>query len=606
MLRFYVLAALVGCPLYLSSQLSIALRDARVFSEREVVQRSSLDSTELAVLRSFLYYNSISKCTGDCIAADTLSRSSGAIMLDSVLLVMKIRKLPRAKQDDYFPLLQRLLHNKAASVYHPVILSEILEQCVYDGADFALTERYLAAHKACSQDTLELLLNQYYLLRHQINILHFQQDTVLYLDRPFKTLLASCEKHGATKLAARVSSSLGAYYNGRAAQQDSAIHYFSESIEMASKCEDLFAKEMTFINSANIAHAQLKTKNYEEALSALKQVDTTSNRLKDAQNRALYYSWLSQSYRGLGKIDSALLYTDEASIARQLASREKYDDAIREIEESYQNKVLASDLRQTTLTLRSRNYLTAFIALLLLGSILALILFRRLAAQKRKTLEDQIKLKNVEAQNQKLKALESERTRIASEMHDDLGGGLTSIKFLSQSLLRKTEDQAQKKQIHKIADNAQQLVSNMSEIIWAMNAGFDTLEDLIAYSRRYAYEYMEDYPVQLSFKVLGDTTGIALRGERRRHILLILKEALHNTAKHAQATEVNVTFAINQDQLVLTIKDNGVGLETTDAPTGNGLKNMQKRAESMGGFATISSDHGTTVSMTIPLDEIDP
>jgi len=146
----------------------------------------------------------------------------------------------------------------------------------------------------------------------------------------------------------------------------------------------------------------------------------------------------------------------------------------------------------------------------------------------------------------------------------------------------------------------------MSEIIWAMNSGFDTLEDLIAYSRRYAYEYVEDYPLRLTFTSHGDTAGIPLRGERRRNILLILKEALHNTVKHAQATEVTVTFAVEKQQIQLTVQDNGVGLPDTTASLGNGLKNIIKRAEQMQGAAKFVTDSGTILTAVIPITRHEP
>ena len=93
----------------------------------------------------------------------------------------------------------------------------------------------------------------------------------------------------------------------------------------------------------------------------------------------------------------------------------------------------------------------------------------------------QLEKKNILLREQQLilekqTALQAERTRIAAEMHDDLGGGLTTIKFLGQKMLRKITDVEHKTQLTKIVDNSQHLVSNMSEIIWAMNAGFDTLD----------------------------------------------------------------------------------------------------------------------------------
>jgi len=190
------------------------------------------------------------------------------------------------------------------------------------------------------------------------------------------------------------------------------------------------------------------------------------------------------------------------------------------------------------------------------------------------------KLREQELIIQRQHALTAERTRIASEMHDDLGGGLTTIKFLSQKALRKIEDPAQKTQIQKIVTNAQTLVGNMSEIIWAMNAGFDTVDNLVAYCRRYAREYLDDHDLQLAFSAEGDMESHSISGEERRNIFLVVKE----------------------DQLDLTIADNGKGLENIESQFGNGLDNMTKRIEVINGNLEYTSNNGLIIGIKAPLN----
>ncbi|MGB3226675.1 MAG: histidine kinase dimerization/phosphoacceptor domain-containing protein, partial [Saprospiraceae bacterium] len=98
-----------------------------------------------------------------------------------------------------------------------------------------------------------------------------------------------------------------------------------------------------------------------------------------------------------------------------------------------------------------------------------------------------LKQQNLIIENQQ--AIEKERNRIASEMHDDLGSGLTTIKYLSERALKQAKDPEEEKQVKRISEHSSQLVRNMSEIIWAMNTRYDTLENLLAYIRRYASEY---------------------------------------------------------------------------------------------------------------------
>ena len=211
------------------------------------------------------------------------------------------------------------------------------------------------------------------------------------------------------------------------------------------------------------------------------------------------------------------------------------------------------------------------------------------------------KLREQELIIQRQQALTNERTRIASEMHDDLGGGLTTIKFLSQKTLRKTHDGNQKKDIEKIVANAQSLVSNMSEIIWAMNAGFDTVDNLVAYCRRYAREYLDDHDIQLDFSAKGTSDAYSISGEERRNIFLVVKEVLHNSVKHAEASRVTLAFDVDNDQLHLTIKDNGKGLSSEESQFGNGLVNMKKRILDIGGHINYVTDHGFTIEINVPL-----
>lgn len=190
-------------------------------------------------------------------------------------------------------------------------------------------------------------------------------------------------------------------------------------------------------------------------------------------------------------------------------------------------------------------------------------------------------------------ALQKERTRIAAEMHDDLGGGLTTIKFLGQRVLRGLHDESQIEGLHKIIGQSKMLIENMGEIIWAMNSENDTLEKLIAYSRRYALEFLEEYQIDIEYKNLLDRTDVMLSGERRRNLFLLLKESLHNIAKHAGASRVAIEWARQDTFLVLSVTDNGKGLETGPENTGNGLKNMDKRTRDMGGyFKAINEDAG--------------
>ena len=180
-------------------------------------------------------------------------------------------------------------------------------------------------------------------------------------------------------------------------------------------------------------------------------------------------------------------------------------------------------------------------------------------------------------------ALQKERSRIASEMHDDLGGGLTTIKFLGQRVLRSLNDVHQKDGVEKIIGQSKSLIENMGEIIWAMNSENDTLENLIAYARRFTVEYLEEFGIDCNYKNECNDVEIELTGEKRRNLFLLLKESLHNMVKHSGASKVDILWQHAEGVLSLSIFDNGKGLTDDHSTTGNGLKNMDRRARDMKG-----------------------
>lgn len=222
---------------------------------------------------------------------------------------------------------------------------------------------------------------------------------------------------------------------------------------------------------------------------------------------------------------------------------------------------------------------------------------QRLHQQSLLTLQKQHEVNTLKA---KMQAREEERDRIASEMHDDIGSALTTILYLSDDLKTQAKEAAMRS-ANKIAETASSVVDKMNEIIWSMNSEYDTLDDLVTYTRQHVVEFLEDRSLQYCFNIPEPVPPMHLSGEQRRNIYLVTKECLHNIVKHACATSVNISFNIN-DHLQITIHDNGKGFdENKKRRFGNGLKNMCKRMESIGGSFTIMNDKGTTVKLACPL-----
>lgn len=198
--------------------------------------------------------------------------------------------------------------------------------------------------------------------------------------------------------------------------------------------------------------------------------------------------------------------------------------------------------------------------------------------------------------------IEKERSRISAELHDDIGGGLTAIRLMSE-MARESDRDPSLKTIHgKISNAANDIVQKMNEIVWALNVNHDDLPSLVAYTRQFAMSYLDDMGLKSTFQVPDRIPAMRVSGVNRRNIFLLVKESLNNVVKHAGASEVEVDFTLDRN-LRIRVKDNGKGLPATPNQ-GNGLTNMRRRVDSMEGSMDIVSDHGTTIIFTIPLDRL--
>lgn len=203
---------------------------------------------------------------------------------------------------------------------------------------------------------------------------------------------------------------------------------------------------------------------------------------------------------------------------------------------------------------------------------------------------------------EKKQAIEKERTRIATDMHDDLGAGLSRIKFLSETIgIKKQQQQPIEEDISKIRQYSHEMIDKMGEIVWALNEKNDSLSDLLSYTRSYAVEYLSQMGIRCTINTPESDPSTFVSGEFRRNVFLTVKEALHNVVKHSQADAVEIKLQSGK-KLVIEITDNGIGFaRDSTRDFSNGLDNMQKRMNDIGGSLEIASENGTVIKLTCPL-----
>lgn len=234
-------------------------------------------------------------------------------------------------------------------------------------------------------------------------------------------------------------------------------------------------------------------------------------------------------------------------------------------------------------------WLLAFTIIALSFAVLRIYVRRKLAKQ-RILLEKQ-------------QAIQKERTRIATDMHDDLGAGLSRIKFLSEIVkLKQQSQQDTDEYIERIGDYAKEMIGKMGEIVWALNEKNDSVGNLVAYTRLYAAEYLAQNEITGNVQIPESFPDVFVTGEIRRNIFLTVKEALHNVVKHAQADRVDINISVGSN-IVINIADNGIGIDHDNIRRfSNGITNMQKRIREIGGTFEIKNSDGTNVCINVPID----
>jgi signal transduction histidine kinase len=205
---------------------------------------------------------------------------------------------------------------------------------------------------------------------------------------------------------------------------------------------------------------------------------------------------------------------------------------------------------------------------------------------------------------QRLLELERVRTRIATDLHDDIGSSLSQIAILSEVARRQASAPyvGGTDPLALIANTSRELVASMSDIVWAINPRNDSLQHLTRRMRRFASDTLSTAGIELEFH--ANPGEQRLDSERRRQVFLIFKESVHNIERHSGARAVRIHFSIDQGRLLLEIHDDGHGFDFSRSEGGQGLENMRCRAESLGGHITITSvpGCGTAVCLSLPLN----
>ena len=368
-----------------------------------------------------------------------------------------------------------------------------------------------------------------------------------------------------------------------------ALHNYFTSLETSKEIEDDDGVATCF-NSIGGLYYELK--NYSKAKQFLNKSLALATKIESI-------SGIKDSHYSLAKLDSAtgnwmgafrnfqsyILYRDslvnEETTRKTMKAQMQFDFDKKEDSLKYQQDLADAQLSQQILLTRqqkrAKNYLIAGIVLL---AVLSFFLYRNYLTRQ------QLKLQTL-------------RNKIASDLHDDVGSTLSSISIFSQMAHQQSKETIPL--LESIGESSRKMLDAMADIVWTINPENDQFEKIISRMKNFAYEILGAKKIDFEFVADDEVTNMKLPMEVRKNLYLIFKEATNNMVKYAEASKA--MFAINggKNDLTMMIRDNGRGFDANKSSEGNGLKNMKKRAEEIGGQLMIESypGNGTTIQLNV-------
>ena len=387
-----------------------------------------------------------------------------------------------------------------------------------------------------------------------------------------------------------------------------SIKNYAASLAIAEKLNDQFMIAVTQNNLGNIYQMM---GNYKQALALCLQANTNAKAIKAQEIIVESYDGIALAYEKLQKFDLAIKYRKAYETAKENYINTNRSSQLIEMQTKYETKKKEDEivvlhqkskiknlvLAEQQMEIKRRNELLIANVFLLIG-LLTLAYFWR----SRQKLREQFNTEKIIRDTEEL-----ERIRMAKDIHDDLGSGLSKINFLSELIFQKAAHLPEiKNNSEAVKETASKMIENMRDLIWALNPDNTTLANLVSRMREYTTDYLEDYPITIRYEIPEFLPQTAITKESHRELFMVVKETLNNIAKYSQATDVVFAVTLTASDLMLCIQDNGIGFDAALTSKGNGLRNMKNRLEVLGGICSILSEDqkGTTITVQISLHKI--
>ncbi|MEO6455030.1 MAG: tetratricopeptide repeat protein [Ginsengibacter sp.] len=370
----------------------------------------------------------------------------------------------------------------------------------------------------------------------------------------------------------------GAYFDKK--QIKNALQYYNEAMQQ-------FIKMKSPIDEAyelnNIAACENELKQYAGALTHLEKArnifteNKTDNYLMETE------SLLSETYQSLGNTVKAFeAYKKNIAIKDTIKSQEQRNKLM-QLQTEYEaaeNEKKIDDLKNEKL-LQDERLKRNSIVTLIMAAVIALMIFTGFILRNRYKLKQKLKEEEI-------------RNKIASDLHDDVGSTLSSIRMYSGIVKEQVKQNHPQSSalLDKISSNSKEMIENMSDIVWMIKPGNDEFKNIESRMLNFANELCSPSGINFEFSKDNAIENIKMPMEQRRDIYLIFKEAVNNAVKYSGCKNIRSTISFQNHQLQILIADDGKGFDIDAVKNGNGLSNMEKRTAAYKGSFVVQSAPG--------------
>lgn len=377
-----------------------------------------------------------------------------------------------------------------------------------------------------------------------------------------------------------------------------AIDYYRDALSISEKNNDQF---MVAATQNNLGNVYILTGEYQKSLQYCQLANKNANEIQAPEIEVETLDGIATAYEKMKHYPEAIAYRKQYEEAKSNYINTERSSQLAEMQVKYETLSKEAKIRSlnqqakiNTLKIERRNrFIAGFLILLLV--LLVLAYFWRRNQQLKNTLARDKAIRETE---------EQERIRIARDIHDDLGSGLSKINFLSEIILQKSAQNTEVTQnARSVQETAARMIGNMRDLIWALNPDNTTMNNLLARIREYTTDYLEDYPIRPHYSFPENIPTYSIVKEAHREIFMVVKETLNNISRHSQAANVYFVVSIISGNLLIVIRDDGMGFDMESDKKGNGLSNMRNRLKTINGSAEIISSPGKGTQINISILE---